>query len=222
MFDRVVCINLDRRPERWAAFQKRLPAPWPFGPVERVAGVDGLTANIPPWYSNRKPRLRGAWGCYRTHLRIWQHAVENDLASVLVFEDDAIFCEEFSERVMRFLAHVPNDWSQLYLGGQHLNTHHSLPQGLNDEVLACFNVNRTHAYAMRRPMLEAMYKKFSKPWKARNRQHWHIDFQLGFEHIKGTWKVYAPTRFLVGQVKGDSDVARKMIRTNWWNGFSVC
>ena len=58
-FDRVVCVNLDRRPERWARFQKNLGrVAWPFKEVERFRAVDG--AMVPPpvgWVSGG-----GAWG----------------------------------------------------------------------------------------------------------------------------------------------------------------
>lgn len=221
MFDRAWCVNLDRRADRWEQFQRRLPADWPFCPIERFSAVDGQVDLPPRWYGTggSRKRLRGAWGCFQSHLRIWRQAFDDGLDNVLVFEDDAIFCEDFAARALAFLAAVPCDWCQVYLGGQHLKTDRHPPRAVNDQVLRCYNVNRTHAYTIRRPMLEYVVGRFSAPWRAHTERKWHIDHQLCQLHSTGRWCVYAPTRFLVGQAMGPSDVAVAMLSHMWWNQF---
>lgn len=235
MFERVVCINLDRRPERWEEFQRGLPADWPFGEVERFPAVDGHAAAIPDWYGApratdnhpnhaMRQNLLGAWGCLQSHLAAWRSVMDAGQRSVLVLEDDAVFVEDFAAKAMRFIEHVPEDWDQLYFGGQHLNTGQFPPHALNDQVLCCRNVNRTHAYAIRMPMMLAAAAHLGKPWQGAIEKDWHVDHQLMYMHRSGDWCVYAPTRFIIGQRKSISDVrmVRRFSPTQFWNEFPIC
>lgn len=220
MFDLVVCLNLDRRRDRWVRFVRGMPTDWPFSRPRRYAAVDGATLPIP--LSDWPP---GAWGCLRSHVRIWEEALWQKLDAILVLEDDALFCEGFSQRVQDFLAAVPGDWDQLYFGGEHMTNRSPAPRVVGDLVLRCTDVNRTHAYAIRASMLAAAYQKLAV-WPPKGmpltRLDYHVDHKLGELHRSGDWNVYAPREWLVGQATGRSDVmGRKPLPTKWWNGFRV-
>jgi GR25 family glycosyltransferase involved in LPS biosynthesis len=105
MFERVFVINLKSRPERWEDFLKRLPKDWPFRTPERFIGVDGKLVPPPPWWRSGQ----GGWGCHRTHTRILEECLNNNVNSVLVCEDDAVFVENFTEKVAAYINHLPND-----------------------------------------------------------------------------------------------------------------
>ena len=69
-FERVVCINLDRRPDRWEEFQRE----WArvegcFGELERVRAVDGEKVPPPEWYRGN----RGASSGYPFRLGLRRH-----------------------------------------------------------------------------------------------------------------------------------------------------
>ena len=109
-------INLDRRPDRYESFQKRLQADWPFGPAERFAAVEGQRETLPEWWTAG----RGAYGCYQSHLQIIERCIADGAESVLILEDDATFVPGFAAHAQAFLANLPNDWAMAYFGGQHL------------------------------------------------------------------------------------------------------
>lgn len=220
MFSHVVCINLDRRPERWKQFQDAVPILGWLG-IDRYSAVDSRLCRPPPWYSAICPQP-GAWGCLRTHLRIWEDALSGDWPDVLVFEDDAIFCDAFADKFSQFMANVPDDWEQIYLGGQHLEVEDHPPEAVNDHVLRCHNVNRTHAYAMRPSMIQAASDTCALlPPGMPTRRSYHVDHRLGEMHKNH--KVYAPRQWLVGQEHGVSDVlgGTKDYKQKWWNKFPV-
>lgn len=115
--DGVVVINLDRRPDRWAAFQAvwadRLDAP-----VERLSAVDGRA--LPgfgerPWFRGRK--RDATWGA-RAGVTLSQKAAlqlarTRGWERVLILEDDA---EPVGDLALASEALERDDWDVLFLG----------------------------------------------------------------------------------------------------------
>jgi GR25 family glycosyltransferase involved in LPS biosynthesis len=59
---------------------------------------------IEPWI---RP---GEFGCYASHYMFWKFVVEHNLPAAMVFEDDAVLLERFTERVALGLREVPEDY----------------------------------------------------------------------------------------------------------------
>ena len=154
-FARVFVVNLHSRPDRWESFRERLPEDWPFGEVTRFVAIDGRLVPPPGWWKGGA----GAWGCYRSHLKIIEDCLAQDIDSVLIMEDDALFVDGFTEKCRQFFDHLPSDWGFVYLGGQHLEQNIRLPRRVSEWAYRPYNVNRTHCFALRgRGMMEAVYK----------------------------------------------------------------
>jgi hypothetical protein len=215
-FDRVVCVSLDRRPERWARFEKNVASiSWPFLPVQRFRAIDGLV--VPPpvgWVSGP-----GAWGCMQSHRRILEEAIQDNLSTLLVLEDDAFFPRDFADSVSEFLSSVPADWDCLMLGGQHLHVDRKPPVPVAPGVLRCTNCQRTHAYALKKEAMLALYQRWHS-WTPKTTGH--------CDHIMGPFmasrKTYAPAdgrgrpRMLVGQDHNRSDIAAgREVRLTFWD-----
>ncbi|HEY1601636.1 MAG TPA: glycosyltransferase family 25 protein [Pirellulales bacterium] len=204
LFELVYCLTLASRPDRWQAFRSRLPRDWPFAEPIRVRAVDGRLAPPPAWWRSGP----GAWGCYRSHLSILEDCLNKRIESVLLLEDDAIFVPDFREKVEEFFSHLPDDWSFVYLGGEHLKQNVRLPRRINDWVYRPFNVNRTHCFGLRgRPTMELAYRHLNAftSWTAEH----HIDHQLGELHAAMERGLYVPRYWLVNQAGGHSDVNGK-------------
>jgi len=134
-FEDVVVVNLDRRPDRWERVQAMVAAmDWPLKPLRRARAVDGRKVGKPSWWRAGA----GAWGCLQSHIQIIEQASMDGLRSVLILEDDVTFCDDFSTRLAPFLDRVPDDWHQIYLGGQHLCQRKSPPIRINEEVIRPF------------------------------------------------------------------------------------
>src|ERR1700728_4775750 len=139
-FDRVVVINLARRPERLARFWELL-GQWPFKTPQRVEAVDGQAVGVPPGW-DKGP---GAWGCLLSHRSILETAINDGIYSLLVLEDDAYPVANIASLSQKFLEAVPSDWDGLMLGAEHLLP----PQVVSPGVVRCVAANRSHAYAVR-------------------------------------------------------------------------
>lgn len=209
-FDRVYVINLARRRDRWTRFMQRLPRDWPFKTPERFNAIDGQLCPPPPWWKQGA----GAWGCYRSHLAILERCLNEAVRSVLILEDDAVFCDGFSERVAEVLRELPSDWGMLYLGGQHLKTETHPPEKLTAHVYRAYNINRTHAYAVRGgEHMRVVYQHLCKrDWNPRH----HIDHHYGLLHESRAINVYCPDQWLVGQADGFSNIYGRHVPLRFW------
>jgi hypothetical protein len=213
-FDRVVAINLDRRRDRWDAFCKDIASVgWPFRLPQRQSAVDGEAVGAPPWWK----QSAGAWGCMMSHARIIEDCLREGVERVLILEDDAILVEGFAERVERFLDRVPDDWDQLYLGGQHLKN----PRRINELVYECVNVNRTHCHAMSRKFMSRFYRHILNAQDYMTNPGHHIDHRLGALQETRTVKVFAPIAWLAGQREDKSDISGRTNATYFWNSWAA-
>ena len=162
---------------------------------------------------------RGAWGCLRSHQRILEDVihVRDDrnaatLENVLVLEDDVIFKEDSLEKLNAFMEDVPDDWGQIYLGGQHRSD--PTPTDSPNAVVGN-SINRTHAYAVNQPTFTKFYRHISYATDYRNTNK-HIDHQLEIAHRRKDWKVYCPKEWIVGQRAGASNINGKVNETKFW------
>lgn len=200
-----VCINLDRREDRWNEFYLECPFE-----VERFAAIDGHLCPQPGWWSAGS----GAWGCYRSHLRIIEDALNANVNELMILEDDARFVENFDKKFERYLKALPDDWEWAYLGGQHLHTSKHPPERVNDHVLVPYNINRTHAYMVRgQSMLRALYKHLQrKLWKPAH----HIDHHYGQLIQERKHGIYTPDKWLVLQAEGKSNISGREVPERSW------
>ena len=218
-FQEVYCVNLDRRKDRWRDFQERLgrapgagwggqdPIPWeadpdlwPFKTPVRYSAIDGKKVPPPPWWNQGG----GAWGCFRSHLRILEDALNRGVESVLFLEDDATLLPDFRTKVETFFRHLPEDWGMVYLGGQHLLIDRHPPRKVTEEVYVPYNVNRTHAFGLRGEMMRVVYKHISRVDWANGH---HIDHHLGRLHMNRAHPIYTPKEWIMGQAEGRSNIS---------------
>ena len=200
--EKAFVISLKIRQDRQKAFFARMPETDLLPPVEVWDAVHGDTC-VPPdnWHAGN-----GAWGCYRSHMAILEKCLNGGVESYIVFEDDAVFVDDFNERLGEFLSRLPTDWHQVYLGGQLLHTNAHPPIRVCDGVYRPYNVNRTHCFAARGDGMLAMYRHLSNlPFHTSE----HIDHHLGRWHETYRYNVYCPGKWLVGQGGGSSNVSGK-------------
>lgn len=196
MFDACYYINLDSNPGRREAFERRVRSvkDWPFPKPQRWTGVQ---EHAPPFWKTGD----GAWGCFAAHVNLLHHCIIHGIESVVVFEDDAVFVDDFAERVRDFMSAVPDDWHQIHFGGNHCKS----PTVHNDKVLRSRGCNCTWAYAVRGAGLSCIHELVGRFPKALHDENSHIDVMFSMLQHAEQMKAYAPWRWLCGQAAGRSD-----------------
>jgi GR25 family glycosyltransferase involved in LPS biosynthesis len=102
-FDAIYCIDLDRQEHRWEAMQRRL----------RKLGIERKVRR----FSAAETPLNHHIGCALSHRRIVAEAKQQQLKTVLVFEDDARFSPDAAEVLALSLRELEGlAWQLLYLG----------------------------------------------------------------------------------------------------------
>lgn len=216
-FDKIYCISLlKKRPNKFNEFLSRIPSDWDFGIIEPYDAIDGTAVELPVWWSQK---LKGAYGCYMSHASILKHIVDNNYINTMILEDDAIFSENFSSLLKCCFDHLPEDWDQLYLGGQHL----AKAKKIHKNIVKGSNINRTHCYIInnknsaQKILNHILNKDF---WiKNLNSNKYHIDYAYGILQSARVINSYAHHPFIVGQIPNKySDTGSQTSSVSrWWN-----
>lgn len=146
-FDKIYCINLDRRPDRWEEcceiFNK-------IGlEVERFSACDGQL--IDTGYGKV---YNGELGGTITHTRLLRKIKDENLDKVLIFEDDIEFCEDFFSKFEKSLTQLPDDWDLFFFGGNHTGGY----QMISENIGRVFRTLALHSYAVRGKAIETLYE----------------------------------------------------------------
>lgn len=113
-FDKIYCINLDRRTDRWENCEKQFKK---YGlNVERFAAVNGNDL-IPKGVNGL---MAGEVGVIRSNYNVIKDAKNNGYKNIIIFEDDVELCDDFINKFTEFFSKVPKDWGFLYMGGNHV------------------------------------------------------------------------------------------------------
>jgi glycosyl transferase family 25 len=113
-------INLKRRPDRLEQFFKRCPYP-----QECIEVIHGFDSKFPKNESSKERKMRskfksditaGPQGCSISHMRVWKKMVNENIPIAMIFEDDAMFNEDFYD-FMESLE-IPENVNMLFFGGR--------------------------------------------------------------------------------------------------------
>lgn len=146
-FDKIYCLNLERRPDRWEESTKvfkNLNLS-----VDKFPAFDGQTIDL----GYGKP-YNGDIGCGISHIKVLKSAIENKLKNVLILEDDVMFSDNLLEIFQKVTLELPDDWDILFFGGNH--------QGgalkISENIARVYNTYTTHCYAINSKCFETIYK----------------------------------------------------------------
>lgn len=153
IFPHQVCINLDRRLERWHQMQRKL-ARCGIRSVRRFSAVDGAEMKLPANWAHSP----GAYGCLLSHLQVVSEARRLRLPSVLIFEDDVVFADQLEARFGAAIRQLPPDWDMLFFGALHRDE----PVKIADDIARITDAYSTYAYVLRDTTFDAFIELNSR------------------------------------------------------------
>jgi len=109
-FEKIYCINLDTRTDKWVECEKEFQNL--DIKVERFSAINGN-----PLFKDGMNLTAGAYGLMLTHQEIMIKVALNNYKNVLILEDDVTFIDNFYTYFFDKIKSLPEDWDLLYLGG---------------------------------------------------------------------------------------------------------
>lgn len=138
-FSEIVCINLDRRKDRWekclSDFDKLNIH------VNRFSATDGQKIDLP-----QNASYKGELGGSISHLNVVRMAKEKEYENILILEDDVEFNPKLNDIFPDLFSQVPKDWDILFFGGNHVGG----TTQINKDVKKLYRSYAIHAYAIRK------------------------------------------------------------------------
>jgi GR25 family glycosyltransferase involved in LPS biosynthesis len=200
-FDKVYCINLDRRPDRLENFKKEVNK-FNLGEFERFSAYDGKQLNLTNEY-NLKP---GEIGIIKSNLDIIKDAKKNNYKTILIIEDDCVFRDEIINFEDYFKL-LPSDWDMLYMGGNH-NTHMGVkpPLKINDKVVKLHSTYSAHFIGIKSSVfdqIEELLEKGQQP------------LDVEYVTLQKIFNCYSFTPALTSQLVNFSDIQELTTDYNW-------
>ncbi len=148
-----VCINLDRRPERWQQMERKFAA-HRINSVRRFPALDGNNLILPASWAHTP----GAYGCLQSHVQVVREAHSLGVSSVLIFEDDVVFADQLEHKFSLGIDQVPDDWDILFFGAIHKDE----PIRISENIARITKAYSTYAYALKDTAFETFLKLNSK------------------------------------------------------------
>jgi GR25 family glycosyltransferase involved in LPS biosynthesis len=150
-FDKIYCINLKRRQDRWKKCLKEFKKNDLEG-IERYQAIDGKLYN---WSSTKynPSLLKGELGVLETHINIISEAVVKGYSSIMILEDDVYFTPEIA-KLDEYLSDVPSDWDMIHLGGNH--TYGPVPEMITDKIMRLENTFATEGVIIRNTIFQTI------------------------------------------------------------------
>jgi hypothetical protein len=144
-FDRIFCINLDKRPDRWSEASSLFER---FNmSVERIPGIEDEI----PWN-----------GLRLTVIGIFERAIRENYETILIFEDDIDWSEDFHERFETCWASLPQKWDMFYFSAAHQHW----PVTHNEHLFKLSWSTAAHAIAFNRTCFESVLSSLKREREA--------------------------------------------------------
>lgn len=201
-FPNKVCINLDKRSDRWEKMRSKF-AQHNIERVVRFPALDGRTLELPASWDY----LPGAYGCLRSHLAVIEQAREQARQSVLIFEDDAVFDPQLNARFTEYVKQLPQDWDMVLFGG----LHGEAPRKVSRNVVKVTYSLSTYAYAMKHTIYDGFIEV--------NRQALKV-LDENTRSLQNRFNCYCFMPHLAWVEEDYSDVSEERT-SHWWLGESL-
>jgi GR25 family glycosyltransferase involved in LPS biosynthesis len=201
-FDKVYCINLDRREDRLENFKKEVEK-YDLGEFERFSAYDGKTLDMSKYDTRLNP---GELGVILSNIDIINDAKEKKYNNILIVEDDCIFTDEILN-IQEYFNVLPNNWEMLYMGGNH-NTHMGVPEPIkiNDKVVKLHSTYSAHFVGIKSNMydtIKVILERYREP------------LDVSYVRLQKSFDAYSFYPAMAKQKSNFSDIQNKNIDYNW-------
>lgn len=199
--DKVFVINLPHRKDRldqFDIFAKKFQ--FEYEVFEAFDGKKNIDENF--IYDGKKvgnPYInlnyfKGHVGCLLSHLELIKYCKKMNYSTVMIFEDDCAFVDDFNQKLELLFSNIDKDWQFLYLSG-------SLPE-FTEHFNFYSRINKiltTHSYLMKSEIFDIVIENFTQKVFSK-------EVDTCYSDIHAQVKTYVSMPFITYQFEGYSDI----------------
>ena len=199
-FDKVYCINLDERTDRWEQVQVEFDKIGIRGDVERWSGVKHTDGNL---------------GCTLSHKTIIEHCKKQGLNNVLIFEDDVLFVNDDVDKLEEAFEELGEmgNWDLFYVGLTVPKDNGCCFSRVTDNILRTNFAYTTHAYAVNQQAFDPMIESWVRHI---DRGDTIVDTTLCTEIVRKRGKSFVMDPIYAIQQPGLSNIGNNVIDSYEW------
>jgi GR25 family glycosyltransferase involved in LPS biosynthesis len=195
-FDKIYCINLDKRSDRWKECQKEFQKI--NIEVERYSAFDGnKIKNVENLFVGHFEKA-GQFGALISHLNIIKKAKELEISSVVILEDDVVFCDDFNQEFNLGMNEIPENWDMIFFGSNHIHP----PIKISNRICKLQRAYSAHCYVIR----DRMYDELIRLIEPMNEP-----LDVTYANIQPVYNCYVFNPHLVWQRPGYSDICEMVV-----------
>lgn len=198
-FDKVYCINLEERTDRWEQAQIEFSKIGIQDQVERWPGIKHTDGNL---------------GCTLSHKTLIEHCKKEGYNNVLVFEDDVLFVETDTDKLEEAFNELKelDNWDLFYIGCT-MSTQIKSFSRVTENILRTNFAYTTHAYAANKQVFDHMINAWDSMI---SRGNTIVDTTLSTEIVRKRGKSFVMDPIYAIQQPGLSNIGNKVIDTYEW------
>lgn len=204
-FDKIFCINLQKRVDRW---EKCIQIFQNLKIDKQVLHFNAVDLQNCKSVSQQN---RGRCGCVQSHINLIFHAKEQNYKNILIFEDDIQMhksANTIHNTLQNCITELPNDWEVFYLSANPLNHVSDSVINFSKNLCTVRYAFTTHAIAINHTIYDTIiqeYKKYDNNVNNIVNKLTNIDgFYMDFIHPR--LKTYMPKQLLFTQRCNYSDI----------------
>ena len=158
--DKTYIVNLDSRSDRWELIQEEFKRIG-LKNYERFPAIRPKLDNYPKEYydkltlagADKNKYAISALGNKLSHVEIMKRALAKGYKQILLLEDDAQFCDNFSDRILGVIDELEKQkWGMFCLGANHKDP----PISVSEKLLKITCAYTTHAYILNDIMMHTI------------------------------------------------------------------
>ncbi len=212
-FDKIYCINLPSRKDRW---QNCLLQFAKYNISNNLEKFDGIVYNDS--YFNRKQNAQ--LGCWFSHYTVLKHAQAMHYNNILILEDDFIFNiepEDLNLKLTRCVNELPENWDLFYLGAYFVKGYdYEAKVNYSNNLYKANTAFCAHSICYSKSGIDKIIRYMEKVFVNLSSMLLNYD-GLGWFYVKEFLyenNCYASKDFLCGQMKDFSDIEGRVVDYN--------
>jgi len=216
-FDKIYCINLPSRTDRWneclCQFRK-------YEIFHNLQKVDGLIYNNPAFNRKQNAQL----GCWFSHYNVLKNAQKSNFTKILILEDDFVFNfepEHLNLKLFSCINELPQNWDLFYLGAYFVKGYdYEAKTNYSKNLYKANTAFTTHAICYSKDGLNKVVFEMEKLFQSllsTLENYDGLDWFYAKEFLHKN-NCYASKEFLCGQKNGFSDIENCIV--DYKNSFA--